>query len=229
MKPVRNDELAKFTESFIKSYLERGLGGYSGRELELLVLEFILLAYPELKDASVFEKSRKLKATESKIKNMLYEIKLKSTEDTQDFIENLEKNLKSAEYEKGKFIIEVDDVYAQKKVKSILKENGFISDSSFNSDMIKIPYEGLISVVEVVCKSKVGTNKYKDILATKRLIEANREILKSISIPGTKLNTISLWDMISSAAASIKSAITEKVSENKQKAEEKKAVSKEEK
>ena len=144
MKLVKNEELARLAKEFFEKYMGRGLGGYSGRELELLVLDFLIAAYPELRDSSLFNKSRMLKATETRIKNMLYEIKLKSDEDNDEFRMHIEKNLESAEYEKGKFLIEIDDVYTQRKIKSILKDNGCITDSSFNTDLVKMPYEGLI-------------------------------------------------------------------------------------
>lgn len=210
MKLVKNEELARLAKEFFQKYMGRGLGGYSGRELELLVLDFLIAAYPELRDSSLFNKSRMLKATETKIKNMLYEIKLKSDEDNDEFRMHIEKNLESAEYEKGKFLIEIDDVYTQRKIKSILKDNGCITDSSFNTDLVKMPYEGLISIVEVVYEEKSKTKVYKDLIATKRLAATNREILRSVSIPGTELSTGNLWDMVTSATTSITSAISAK-------------------
>lgn len=217
MTKLPEKKLAEELNDFINKYLERGIGGYSGRELELLVLDLILKTRSDISKQSIFEKSKTLKATESKIKNMIYEISLRNNTGNQILIDHIEKNLKSAEFEKGRIIIEIDDVYCQKKLKSILKENGYITDSSFNSDLVKIPYEGFIDIVSELFPDKIGQAKFKDLLETKKLASSNREILRGIEIPGTKFKSGELWDVAVSLGGSVRAAIELKIENLKNK------------
>ena len=131
--------------------------------------------------------------------------------------DTLEKNLNSAEFEKGKFIIELDDVYTQKKIKSLLKESGYLTDSSFNSDLMKVPYEGLIELAEKIYSKKSSQKNFQDIVATKRLAATNRDILRSFKVPGTEIATGNLWDMLQSASKSLKSYIEEQLANRREK------------
>ena len=224
MKLINDNELKKKTKELVTHYLDRGLGGYSGKELEILILDFVLSVYPTLADMTLFEKSRELQASESKIKNMLYEIKLRSDDDIKELIAVIENDLKSSEFEKGRLILEIDDIYCQKRLKSILKEGGFITDSSFNSDLIKIPYEGFITIIAELFPSKKDTLAFKDMIATKKLAQTNRNIIGSIGIPDTDLKLGSVWDLATSLTTSVKSAIVSKKEEIKKSIKDKKVA-----
>lgn len=189
--------LEQETLNFVGKYLDRGAGSFSGRELELLVLDFILEIDPKLKENSIFEKSQILKVTETKLKNMIYEINLRKN-DKQNFIKSLERNINSITFEQGKFVIEVDDLFTKKKLKHLIKLKGFITDSSFNSDLVKIPYEGLFAILEE------NLPKKKKELQKLRLKEQSKEIISSIKIPYTEINTKSVYEILSYTYDTIK-------------------------
>ena len=217
MSDLKAFEKLKIFESFINSYLSRGVGGYSGRELEILVLDLLLKVRPDIESMSLFEKTKVLKATETKIKSLIYEIALRNEDENKTLIKQIEKNLESMFYEKGRVIIELDDIFSQRKIKSLLKENGFLTDSSFNSDLIKIPYEGFVIVVSGLYSHKSKKEGFKDFVATKKLASSNREVLKNIDF-GFNVKSGGLWDVAVSMGQSLKAAIAsykESMKENK--------------
>lgn len=207
MKMIADRDAVALLKDFVDDYLERGLGGYSGRELELLVLELCMELHPEFKEMPVFEKSRLLKASETKIKNMLYEIKLRRADNPQELIRQIEKSLGSMEIDKGKVIIEMDDLYSKKKLKAILKEKGTVADSSFNSDLMKISFSGFISVVVELFPEKSRQRQVEDLLQTQELAQSFSDLTADLKIPGTDINAKNLWDFACKAAKIVKARI----------------------
>ncbi len=221
IKMIDDKVAIKSLKKFMDAYLERGLGGYSGKELELLVLELMIDLYPDFEELPVFDKSRLLKASDTKIKNMLYEIKLRRDDDHKDLIKHIESNIESVEMQKGKLIIELDDVYAMKKMKSMLKKSGFISDSSFNSDLMKVPFAGFVSVVAELYQDKAGQKNFEDLMAAKDLAEANKAIIDTLKIPGTEFGVTTLWDLATKTGKSVTAFISKKSTEAEKKEQEK--------
>lgn len=200
MEMVPEEQAVALLEEFVDSYLERGLGGYSGRELELLVLELCMNLHPEFKEMTVFEKSRLLKASETKIKNMLYQIKLRRKDNPQDLIAQFERSLDSMEIDGGRVIIEMDDIYSKKKLKAMLKDCGALSDSSFNSDLMKIPVGAFILVVTKLYPEKAKQKHYQDLLEVKRFSESFDDLIDGLKVPGTDLKAKSLWEFACNTA-----------------------------
>jgi len=65
-----------FENNFLKEYMSRGFATLSKREIDVLMMH-ILMKYSDISDESNFELSLKLKLSESKIKNLKYEARLK--------------------------------------------------------------------------------------------------------------------------------------------------------
>ena len=61
---------------------------------------------------------------------------------------------------------------------------------------------------------KKNQKNFKDMIATKKLASENRDILRSIKIPGTDIKTGSLWDLVTTASISVKSHIESKLAES---------------
>lgn len=143
----------------IDQYLSRGFGSMNKNDFEVWIFNQLLLR--RLKGKSNYEISRALNLPESKVKRLRYEADLKYSSDQE--IENrlyeILNHALSKAYLKviGKdvqiqFIVE--DLSVRKYLDHKLKQKGFFSDSSFNSEIVSVRSEGLKFLYECTPNGK---------------------------------------------------------------------------
>ena len=168
-------------DKFIDDYLKRGFGSMTKRDFEVFIMHQLLQG--KLKGKSNYEISRELRISEAKVKNLIYETKLKypSTDDRlllENFIDCLLKTKSKLENGQIKFIIE--DVATRKYLDNLLKQNNLYSDTSFNSELVVIKPQSLCNLLKIVVSSKEGSALKDKILNTSDDIKKER-IWKAVS------------------------------------------------
>jgi len=138
-----------FLNIFLQEYLSRGFGSLSKREIDILVMN-LLVKYADLDNVNNFDLSLKLKLTESKIRNLKYEANLKYRENTEEYIKkSFFILLKKARLTKNKTInIAIEDNFLRNAIKAKVKESGSYTDSSFNSEIVKIEIDDFVYLLD---------------------------------------------------------------------------------
>lgn len=148
-----------FVKDFLDEYLSDGLGSKNKREIDILVMN-LLMKYGDLAARSNQELSIMLQATESKVKSLRYEARLKYPPDADyvqtEFLYILTRS--QCDFEKNKIIFAVEDNFLRHAIQGRLKSKGMFADSSFNSEIIKIDENSLVAVLEELYGKETAEN-----------------------------------------------------------------------
>ncbi|MGZ3783883.1 MAG: hypothetical protein ACXWR0_05075 [Bdellovibrio sp.] len=194
-----------FEDSFAKElyskYFERGIGSYSGRELEILIFHMFFLKNKSMQSLTDYELSIELKATETKIRQLKYEVFLRYGDEYKDHIKNqISKSLETFEISKGKVILEIQDLFTKKTLQSQLKEKGYLTDSSFNQDIFKVNIKAFFELLAEYLpeeaskkvRSGIKTETFKEGLKSFAK-DVGKDLVKEVikgSISGGKLSIV---------------------------------------
>jgi hypothetical protein len=110
----------------------------------------LILEHSDLEKISNHELSIKFKISESKIRTLRYEAKLKHIKDQEIYIkEEFFKVLAKAqlEVEKKKIMFSVEDKYLKTGIQAKLKALGSFADSSFNTELVKISEDAFVELL----------------------------------------------------------------------------------
>jgi len=137
LSDVSNEEIKKSFDELLKLYLSPAFGSISKRDFEIAL--FIELQRLGIIEDNVYEIIKSLKITKSKAQSLIYESKLRTTDEKSlkmEFQEIIKiQNIKNIE--KNKIIIEVVNPYLRDFIKNEFRKLGSIVDTSFNSDILK--------------------------------------------------------------------------------------------
>ena len=138
-----------FTRQFLREYLKDGFGATPKRTTDLHIF-FLLETLGDFSHISNHDLSLKLQITESRVKSLRYESKLKFLQANDHLVENnillaLARAKFNQNTNKIRFIIE--DTYTRKFLIAIAKELGGVPDSSFNGEIVDIEVEQLQEVI----------------------------------------------------------------------------------
>lgn len=147
--------MSDFKKDFLDRYLQLGLGSMPKSDVDALVMHLIDIY--GINNSGPLEKrsnqtvSEILKTPVSKVKRMRYEAALKFGGRVEDqakgrFLSVLSKASIEADGEKVLFIIE--DSLTKNWLQGQLKTHQHIFDHSFNSEIVKVSFAGLITVLE---------------------------------------------------------------------------------
>lgn len=152
MIELKENESLIFANRFLKEYLSRGFGSLSKREIDILMLD-LLVKCGNLEDISNFDLSLKLKITETKIKNLKYEANLRYRENTEEFIRHSFLSLlEKAKLKKDTATtinMAIEDNFLRNAISAKLKKNGSYTDTSFNSEIVKIHIEDFVYLLDI--------------------------------------------------------------------------------
>lgn len=142
---VRPEKERAFVEEFLQEYLSRGFGSLSKREVDVLVMH-LLMKYADLDGMSNFDLSLAFKLSETKVKNLKYESSLKHSKNSassieHDFLSLLDKAKLKVIGKETWISLAIEDNFLKSAIKAKVKENGSFTDSSFNSEIVKISAE----------------------------------------------------------------------------------------
>ncbi len=106
-----------FVKDFLDEYLSDGLGAKNKREIDILVTN-LLMNYGDLAAKSNQELSILLQATESKVKSLRYEARLKYPPDAdyvkREFLYILTKS--QFDFERGKIVFVIEDEFLRHEI-----------------------------------------------------------------------------------------------------------------
>lgn len=164
---VGPEKQSAFVDEFLQEYLSRGFGSLSKREIDVLMMH-LLMTYADLNSMGNFNLSLALKLSETKIKNLRYEANLKYLKDTSadEIIETAFVGLlMTAELKSDKqttwIMLSIEDSYLKHAIQAKIKSRGSFTDSSFNSEIVKICTDDFAYLFDEVCKDE----QEKDALA----------------------------------------------------------------
>ena len=173
------------TNDFIDKYLERGFGSMTKNDFEVAIFHE-LLQRDNYKDASNYEMSIKLRIPEAKVVRLRYEESLKylpSTEKEQDefYLKKLSSALERVRLYKDKssIVLSIEDKSARLFLKSLLKKDKRIMDSSFNSELVILRSDDYVYLLKQI-DDKIGEKKLKDYKIDK-LKDSVVEMIKSLT------------------------------------------------
>ncbi len=204
MKPTltTNTKLVKITKLFIDEIYQSGLTKLSSRELQLKTLNYLLDAH-EYDRKNYFELSKQLMIPESKLKKMIYEIDLEQKNrelfnaDQESVLkketELLENAIDLFKIKNGIVIIEVRSEFAQNLLKEKLRTIHHFSDSSFNSDLVKMELVAFVELLNELLPDSIKTKEFKARFEQYELNNDAENIVKAlkeiniVGIPAGKL------------------------------------------
>ena len=137
-----------FGKEFLDVYLLRGFGNMTKSELDVLI--FSLIRKYVLSEMSIFEISRSLKISESKVRTLIYESDLKYSDTKEETLKKkfgqLVENLKF-KIENDKIMFSIEDKLLRSFISSKISEIGAFSNTSFNRNMMVIHSDMFIDLL----------------------------------------------------------------------------------
>jgi hypothetical protein len=179
---IRINDYQGFGDTFLREYLADGMATMTKREIDILVMH-LLMDTCGLANASNYDLSIKLKLSESRVKSLRYEARLKypiSDTYVQDQLLivlhsaqfELDKN-DQTNYEKMKVSFVCEDVYLRHALQGILKSQGRFADTSFNTEIVRIEAESLLFVIGKIYGAEIRTKFEDQFKALSKLGEKN--------------------------------------------------------
>ena len=170
------DVKQRFIE-LVNSYLQPSYGSMSKRDFEILL--FMKLQEPGAiqKDPNLYQLIKDLKISRTRVRNLLYEAKMRTSEE-EDLDNELIQLLQKPVFLKDgdKVAIEIQNPLLTDHFRFKVKELGFITDGSFSAELVKLNYSAYTALVE----SMISVEAKKAI--EKLLVDAG--IMKDTSFKG---------------------------------------------
>ena len=139
MITIKNKD--NFTDLFLLKFLENGFGATSKRELEIYILH-LLLQDGQFDNNGVIDYhqiSLALKITETKVRNLIYEVDLKYGSNL-DFVNSLIEIIENGKYEvdEGKIKFSVQNPLVKQAFEFEIRQLNGVSDGSFAKHIVTI-------------------------------------------------------------------------------------------
>lgn len=152
-------------KKLITDYCRRGFGSMNKNDFEIWIFNQIIHGNIEsdgpIDPSSDYELSLFLRIPEAKVKRMRYEASLKYPEKP-DYAQLFIKYAASAKYDKPQkdmVTLQIKDVAFRKYLEAQLTNMNKFSDSSFNSNLIKISKSDFIELFDKVCLTEQERTK----------------------------------------------------------------------
>lgn len=159
---INKEQLADAFITLVDDYCSPQFGTKSKKDFEISLLQTLISLGLINNDSSIYEVMSALKVTRGKARNLIYEMKLRSS--TQESLNNeLMSLLKNPRIEKdGKFVIlEVENPLLKDFIKEQMKKLNFLTDGSFSPDIIKMTSEAYITLILSNVPSNYQSNTLK--------------------------------------------------------------------
>ncbi len=144
LNKLNPEESQKILIKVFSQYLNPSFGALSKREIDLTMFSCLIEADVFGATPTPYTIMRELKITRAKASNLLYEYNLRKASD-ETLKEDLAKILNSPILDKvkssRKIGLEVENPLLKDYVRNILKQQGQITDSTFNNDILYMSFE----------------------------------------------------------------------------------------
>lgn len=146
---IIDDKAVDFANKLLSKYLENGFASMPKQELDIYLLHLLIEHGENIKnesgDINYHQLSLALKLSETKVKNLIYQINLKyNTQGNQEgyfvvkLIELIDHSLFEVDKDKKTIKFSVEDLYLKREFEYQISKIGGISDGSFNKNIIKL-------------------------------------------------------------------------------------------
>ena len=156
LKQADAGEVKKEFIDLVESYLQPSYGSMSKRDFEILL--FMKLQNLDAIDENpdLYQLIKDLKISRTRVRNLLYEAKMRTSEDG-DLDSELIKLLEKPVFLKDgdKVAIEIENPLLTDHFRFKLKELKYITDGSFSAELVKLTYSAYIELVVKMMDEKV--------------------------------------------------------------------------
>ena len=156
LKQADAGEVKKEFIDLVESYLQPSYGSMSKRDFEILL--FMKLQNLDAIDENpdLYQLIKDLKISRTRVRNLLYEAKMRTSEDG-DLDSELIKLLEKPVFLKDgdKVAIEIQNPLLTDHFRFKLKELKYITDGSFSAELVKLTYSAYIELVVKMMDEKV--------------------------------------------------------------------------
>ena len=192
-----------FYDEFLKEYLSRGFGNMPKRDIDVLIFH-LFEKNGVFVGKTNFEIARILRTTPNKIKSLKYESVLRFNGvdiNNQNFLKErfsfYLNNKPPLEFDETYLKLQIEDPVLLDNLKAICKENGIITDGSFNGEILKVDESSFINLLEKIQfeNDKKGLKSFKSNYKT-----PYENILRKVWTNAKEEGTKKGMNMLSSAA-----------------------------
>ena len=132
-------------------YTQPAFGSLPKREIDILMFEVMRDIGLLQNDASIYDLMATLRITRAKASQLLFDEAIRQFEKKPKFLEKKVKDaLCTARFHQDKdkyFILEVEDPLVNAYLKEKVRKTGYISDSSFNTALIRLPLDAIADLI----------------------------------------------------------------------------------
>lgn len=157
MKILEGLDKEKFTEEFLKAYLQDGFTAMTKREIDLLILRLLV----DHKDGwswenppNAFEMAQALKAKRTRLRSMMDELSFRNQMDDEAAKGRLRRIIldrvgpeSDTTFEGGTVRIQIEDGYLREFAKSLVQEDLGIVDTSFDRSIMSLSASKFLGLV----------------------------------------------------------------------------------
>lgn len=149
LEAAESESVKRIFIDFVKEYLTPSYGSMSKRDFEILLFMKLQELGAIQKDPDLYQLIKDLKISRSRVRNLLYEAKMRTSEE-EDLDNELIQLLQKPVFLKDgdKVAIEIQNPLLTDHFRFKVKELGFITDGSFSAELVKLNYSAYIALVE---------------------------------------------------------------------------------
>jgi hypothetical protein len=136
--------------NFITQFIYPAFGSLSKKEIELLVFDLMHKTELIKPKEPLYNLMTSLRITKAKAQQLVFDINVRRY-DHKALNMDFKNALKNSRFTKNGdyFLIEIEEPLLRVYFKEQIKNIGYISDTSFNSDIIRIPLDGLLELISI--------------------------------------------------------------------------------
>lgn len=149
LEAAESDSVKRIFIDFVKEYLTPSYGSMSKRDFEILLFMKLQELGAIQKDPDLYQLIKDLKISRTRVRNLLYEAKMRTSKE-EDLDNELIQLLQKPVFLKDgdKVAIEIQNPLLTDHFRFKVKELGFITDGSFSTELVKLNYSAYIALVE---------------------------------------------------------------------------------
>lgn len=162
LEGAKSDSIKKIFIDFVKEYITPSYGSMSKRDFEILLFMKLQELKVIDKDPDLYSLIKNLKISRSRARNLLYEAKMRSSNDKDLDKELIELLTKPIFLKDGdRIAIEIQNPLITDHFRFKLKELGHITDGSFSPELVKLNYVAYIALADKLSSNEVKANIVK--------------------------------------------------------------------
>jgi hypothetical protein len=149
-EPTKTNEIAaRLLQEFLEFYRTPSFGSPSKRDIDVKVFGMLrdLGELPE--ESSLFQLAQRLKITRAKARGLLFDHEVRGASEDEPINERIRPAVAGARFSKDGtyFVFEVESPYLQALIRERVRSLGHISDSSFNTSLVRLSLDAATDLI----------------------------------------------------------------------------------